>query len=38
VSWFRGSGLDLATASDQEITDFVRARREQTGGTQQAAG
>jgi len=38
VSWFRGSGLDLATASEQEITDFVRARREQTGGTQQAAG
>ena len=38
VSWFRGSGLDLATASEQEITDFVRARREQTGGAQQAAG
>jgi prevent-host-death family protein len=38
VSAFRGSGLDLATASEQEITDFVRARREQTGGTQQAAG
>ena len=24
VSWFRGAGLDLATASEQEIIDFVR--------------
>jgi prevent-host-death family protein len=30
VSWFRGAGLDLATAGEQEVIDFVRARREQT--------
>jgi prevent-host-death family protein len=35
VSWFRGAGLDLATASEQEVIDFVRARRGQTGGAQQ---
>jgi prevent-host-death family protein len=38
VSWFRGAGLDLASASEQQIVDFVRTRREQTGGAQQAAG
>ena len=38
VSWFRGAGLDLATATEQEIVDFVRTRREQTGGAQQAVG
>jgi prevent-host-death family protein len=38
VSWFRGAGLDLADASEQQIIDFVRTRREQTGGAQQAAG
>lgn len=39
VSWFRGAGLDLASASEQQIVDFVRARREQTGGSaEQAAG
>jgi prevent-host-death family protein len=39
VSWFRGAGLDLATATEQQVIDFVRARRGQTGGTQrQSAG
>src|SRR5450830_1800785 len=40
VSWFRGAGLDLAAASEQQVIDFVRTRREQTGGAQQqkAAG
>ncbi len=37
VSWFRGAGLDLAAASEQEVIDFVRTRREQTGGAQQKA-
>jgi prevent-host-death family protein len=35
VSWFRGAGLDLATATEQQVIDFVRARREQTDGAQQ---
>lgn len=39
VSWFRGAGLDLATATEQEVIGFVRARREQTGSSQeQSAG
>jgi prevent-host-death family protein len=38
VSWFRGAGLDLATATEQEIVEFVRTRREATGGAQKAAG
>ncbi len=38
VSWFRGAGLDLATTSEQDIVDFVRARRKQSGGPQKAAG
>ena len=39
VSWFRGAGLDLATATEQEVSGFVRARREQTGSSQeQSAG
>jgi prevent-host-death family protein len=37
VSWFRGAGLDLATATEQEVVDFVRARRAQSGGAQQHA-
>jgi prevent-host-death family protein len=28
VSWFRGAGLDLATASEQHVVEFVRSRRE----------
>ena len=28
VSWFRGAGLDLATATEQESIVFVRGRRE----------
>jgi prevent-host-death family protein len=38
VSWFRGAGLDLATASEKEVVDFIRTHREATGGSQQAAG
>ncbi len=37
VSWFRGAGLDLATATEQQVIDFIRTRREQTGGAQQKA-
>jgi prevent-host-death family protein len=37
VSWFRGAGLDLATASEQHIVDFVRSHREGTGHTQEPA-
>jgi prevent-host-death family protein len=41
VSWFRGAGLDLATATEQQVIDFVRSRREgleETSGTPRAAG
>ncbi len=39
VSWFHGAGLDLATASEHQVVDFVRVRRQQSGGTQrQSAG
>jgi prevent-host-death family protein len=39
VSWFRGAGLDLATATEQQIIDFVRTNRAGTGtGQQQSAG
>lgn len=39
VSWFRGAGLDLATATEQQTIDFVRARRDGAGGAQeQSAG
>ena len=31
VSWFRGAGLDLATATEQQIVEFVRLRRGQAG-------
>jgi len=31
VSWFRGAGLDLATATEHEVIGFVRAHREATG-------
>ena len=34
VSWFRGAGLDLATATEQQIIDFVRSRRQGTGAAQ----
>jgi prevent-host-death family protein len=37
VAWFRGAGLDLATATEQQVIDFVRARRGQTGGAHQHA-
>jgi hypothetical protein len=39
VSWFRGAGLDLATATEQQVIDFVSSRRERiSGANQQAAG
>ena len=39
VSWFRGAGLDLATATEQQIIDFVRTHRAGTGAVQeQSAG
>jgi prevent-host-death family protein len=28
VSWFRGAGLDLATATEQQVIDFVRSWRD----------
>ncbi len=37
VSWFRGAGLDLATATEQQVIDFVRGQREATSGTPRAA-
>ena len=37
VSWFRGAGLDLATASEQQVIDFIRARRDGAVGVQQQA-
>ncbi len=36
VSWFRGAGLDLATATEQQVVDFVRTHR-QAASEQQAA-
>jgi prevent-host-death family protein len=39
VSWFRGAGLDLATATEQQVIDFVRSRRKgTTSSAQHAAG
>jgi prevent-host-death family protein len=35
VSWFRGAGLDLATATEQQVVEFVRLGREATGITQE---
>jgi prevent-host-death family protein len=35
VSWFRGAGLDLATATEQQVVDFVQAGRERTGDGKQ---
>ena len=37
VSWFRGAGLDLAAATEQQVVDFVRARREAISDTQKQA-
>ena len=36
VSWFRGAGLDLAAATEQQVIDFVRARRKRTWSEQEA--
>ena len=39
VSWFRGAGLDLATASEHQVVAFVGSRRQETAGAPgQAAG
>lgn len=35
VSWFRGAGLDLATATEQQTIDLVRTNRAGTGTAQQ---
>ncbi len=35
VSWFRGAGLDLATATEQQVIDFVRTHRAGTGAAQE---
>jgi prevent-host-death family protein len=35
VSWFRGADLDLGTATEQQVIDFVQARRRKTGKVQQ---
>ena len=37
VSWFRGAGLDLAAATEQQVIDFVRSRREATGSAEHRA-
>jgi prevent-host-death family protein len=37
VSWFRGAGLDLAATTEQEVVEFVRARREQSGTAKRKA-
>jgi prevent-host-death family protein len=37
VSWFRGAGLDLTTATEQEVVDFIKARRAHTDGAQRKA-
>jgi prevent-host-death family protein len=37
VSWFRAAGLDLASASEQDVVDFVRAHREGAGATKRKA-
>ena len=37
ISWFRGAGLDLATAREQQVIEFVRIHREAAGGTKQHA-
>jgi hypothetical protein len=36
VSWFRGAGLDLTTATEQDIINFVRTHREAAGEEQAA--
>jgi prevent-host-death family protein len=37
VSWFRGAGLDLATATEQEVIEFVRTQRGMTGRMERQA-
>ncbi len=32
ISWFRGAGLDLASANEQQVIDFVSSRRERAAG------
>ena len=31
LSWFRGAGLDLATATEEQVIEFVQSRRETDG-------
>lgn len=38
VSWFRTAGLDLATADEGEIAEFVRRFREGSGDSESAVG
>ena len=38
VSWFRGAGLDLAAATEQEVINFVRTHRETNRNEEQIAG
>jgi prevent-host-death family protein len=38
VSWFRGAGLDLAAATEQEVINFVRTHRETNSNEEQIAG
>jgi prevent-host-death family protein len=35
VSWFRGAGLDLAAATEQQVIDFVRTSHHGTGAAQE---
>jgi prevent-host-death family protein len=37
VSWFRGAGLDLATATEQQVIDFVLTHREAAGRTSEVS-
>jgi len=37
VSWFRGAGLDLATASEQQVVQFVRTHSEVISDAQKQA-
>jgi prevent-host-death family protein len=38
VGWLRGAGLDLATASEQQIIEFVQNRRQTGSAQEQVAG
>ena len=38
LSWFRGAGLDLATATEQEVIEFVRIHRGTVASARESAG